>query len=200
MNRLSSIFKANEQWANKTKAEDQNKFDLLSAEQNPKYLWIGCSDSRVLPNELCQLGPGDLFVHRNIANQVVQNDTNCLSVLQYAVDVLKVTDIIICGHYGCGGVQASLTQETTGPIDNWLDHIRKIYADHSNEFAAIKNQDEEIKLLTELNIKQQVLNLSKTETVKDAWKKDQEVYIHGLVYSLKSGLLQDLNVSLGPNN
>jgi len=194
---LPELFESNKKWAKKITKSDPTFFDRLSKQQNPKYLWIGCSDSRVPANEICGLDPGEMFVHRNVANLVVHSDFNCLSVVQFAVEVLKVTDIIVCGHYGCGGVRAALSRESLGLIDNWLRYIKILYARNSEELDKLEyNPEKQLDRLTEINIIKQVANLSYTTIVQDAWKRGQELNLHGWVYSLKDGLLKDLGVTV----
>ena len=166
----------------------------LSRQQNPEYLWIGCSDSRVPATELVDLLPGEMFVHRNIANLVVHTDLNCLSVIQYAVEVLKVKHIIVCGHYGCGGVRAALENQDHGLIDNWLRHIKDVYRCHQDSVDAQQTQKEKLDLLCELNIVEQVANICHTTIVQNAWKSGQELTVHGWIYSIEDGILRDLNV------
>lgn len=196
MSSIKHLFDNNAKWAEKVKNQNPSFFENLSDQQSPEYLWIGCSDSRVPANDLLGMAPGEVFVHRNIANQVIHTDLNCLSVLQYAVDVLKVKHIIICGHYGCGGVTASLTDESLGLIDNWLRHIKDVYRFHLEKFTNITNQEEKISLLCELNVIEQAANICNTTTVKNAWKNDQELTVHGLIYNLHDGILKDLHVSV----
>lgn len=199
MSTIKHLFKNNKQWADKITAENPEFFKNLSEQQSPKYLWIGCSDSRVPANELLGMQPGEVFVHRNIANQVIHTDLNCLSVIQFAVDVLKVEDIIVCGHYGCGGVIASLDDKSHGLIDNWLHHIEDVYRFHKEAMDKISNEEERTNLLCELNVIEQVTNLCKTTTLQNAWLAKQNVTVHGLVYNLHDGILKDLNVSISSN-
>lgn len=196
MQTLKNIFDKNKKWAEKIKAADPEFFAKLSKQQNPEYLWIGCSDSRVPANEIVDLMPGEIFVHRNIANLVVHTDLNCLSVIQYAVEVLKVKHIIICGHYGCGGIKAALDNREHGLIDNWLRNIKDIYRYHENKFDALKNASEKINLLCELNVIEQVANICHTTIVQSAWKSGQELSVHGWIYSIEDGILKDLNVCI----
>ena len=175
MRSIQHLFDNNQQWAEKIKQEEPNFFKLLSEQQNPEYLWIGCSDSRVPANELLGMQPGEVFVHRNIANLVVHTDLNCLSVIQYAVDVLKVKHIIVCGHYGCGGVIASLDDQSHGLIDNWLHHIKDVYRFHKARLTAIKDNTERLNLLCELNVIEQVANICNTTILKKAWKIEQDI-------------------------
>lgn len=195
MSAIQHLFENNKKWADKITAENPNFFQSLSEQQSPKYLWIGCSDSRVPANELLGMQPGEVFVHRNIANQVIHTDLNCLSVIQFAVDVLKVQHIIICGHYGCGGVSAALDDKSHGLIDNWLHHIEDVYRFHKEEMDKLTDEKERVNLLCELNVIEQVANICKTTTLKNAWKNNQNVTVHGLVYKLHDGILRDLNVS-----
>jgi len=196
MSTIDHLFEKNRQWADKINQEDPNFFKSLSEQQSPKYLWIGCSDSRVPANELLGMQPGEVFVHRNIANQVIYTDLNCLSVIQFAVEVLKVEDIIVCGHYGCGGVIASLDDKSHGLIDNWLHHIEDVYRFHKETMDKLTNEEERVNLLCELNVIEQVANVCKTTTLQNAWQKNQNVTVHGLVYNLKDGILKNLDVSV----
>ncbi len=195
MPELANILKNNLEWAEKIKQEDPNFFQSLSEQQKPEYLWIGCSDSRVPANELLGMQPGEVFVHRNIANQVIHTDLNCLSVIQYAVEVLKVKHIIVCGHYGCGGVQASLGTESFGLIDNWLRHIKDVYRFHKNELDNIADATEKVNKLCDLNVIEQVGNVCNTPILKNAWENGQGITVHGFVYNLRDGILKDLEVS-----
>ncbi|MET0046589.1 MAG: carbonate dehydratase [Sedimenticola sp.] len=195
MTDLTKLFESNLEWAEGIKEQDPLFFQKLSRQQRPEYLWIGCSDSRVPANEIVGLLPGELFVHRNVANMVVHTDLNCLSVLQYAVDVLKVKHIIVCGHYGCGGVAAALGNRSHGLIDNWLRHIKDVYHLHREHFERCVDQDERVDLLCELNVIEQVANVCHTTIVQDAWKRGQELTVHGWIYSIHDGVLRDLNVN-----
>lgn len=196
MSKIEHLFERNRQWANKVNKENPTFFKSLSEQQSPKYLWIGCSDSRVPANELLGMLPGEVFVHRNIANQVVHSDLNCLSVIQFAVEVLKVEDIIVCGHYGCGGVMASLDDKSHGLIDNWLHHIEDVHRFHKEAMDKVVDEKERVNLLCELNVIEQVTNVCKTSTLQSAWKNNQNVTVHGLVYNLSDGILKNLNVSV----
>lgn len=196
MSSITHLFENNQQWAEKIKQDDPNFFKNLSNQQKPKYLWIGCSDSRVPANTLLGMMPGEVFVHRNIANQVIHTDLNCLSVIQYAVDVLKVEHIIVCGHYRCGGVQAALGKESHGLIDNWLRHIKDVYRFHRDKFDSLENEEEKVNLLCELNVIEQVANVSHSTIIKDAWSKNQNITVHGFVYNLQDGILKNLEVSV----
>ncbi|MEI6891745.1 MAG: carbonate dehydratase [Pontiella sp.] len=199
MKTLKALFDSNREWAKQVEREQPGFFEQLSKQQNPEYLWIGCADSRVPANEIVDMAPGELFVHRNIANVVVHTDLNCLSVVQYAVEVLKVKHIIVCGHYGCGGVTASMQDQDHGLIDNWLLHIRDVYRLHAAELDAIKDTTKRNDRLCELNVIEQVGNVRATRTVANALKKGQSLNIHGWIYRLEDGLLQDLDVS-GPHS
>jgi len=192
---LDNLLNSNKAWAAATVERDPQFFSRLVNQQTPKYLWIGCSDSRVPATELVDLAPGEMFVHRNVANQVICTDFNCLSVLQFAVDVLKVEHIIIVGHYGCGGIQAALANTRLGLIDNWLQHIQdtaRKYADILNVLPLPERQSR----LCELNVREQVLSVGQTTIVEDAWARGQKLEIHGWVYSLENGLLRDLKLTL----
>jgi carbonic anhydrase len=193
---LKTLFENNKKWADGIKEKDPNFFTKLSKQQNPEYLWIGCSDSRVPANEIVGLIPGEVFVHRNIANLVVHTDLNCLSVIQFAVDVLKIKHIIVCGHYGCGGIKAAVENKDHGLIDNWLQHIRDIYRFHKIELDALENDVAKYNLLCELNVKEQVLNVCKTTIVNDVWKSGGELSVHGWIYDIKNGLLKDLGICM----
>ena len=188
------LFERNRAWAARTQAEDPGFFARLAKEQSPEYLWIGCADSRVPASDIVDLPPGRIFVHRNIANLVVHTDLNCLSVLQYAVDVLRVRHVIVCGHYGCGGVRASLENRPHGLIDNWLRHLKDVLRLHREELAALPAEDRH-RRLCELNVKEQVTNVANTSILRDAWKKGNEVAVHGWIYDLHNGILKDLQVS-----
>lgn len=192
---LDDLIARNKKWAEQQKKEDPEFFHRLSVQQNPEYLWIGCSDSRVPANQVVGLDPGELFVHRNIANVVVHTDFNCLSVLQFAVDVFKVRHIIVCGHYGCGGVEAAMHNKEYGLVDNWLRHIKDIYITHKVEIDALRFEQQRVNRLCELNVIEQVNNLSKTKIVQHAWERGQDVTIHGMIYSIADGLLKELNVN-----
>lgn len=190
---IEALFAANRAWADGKKAGDPEYFKRLSQLQAPDYLWIGCSDSRVPANEILGLEPGEVFVHRNIANVVVHSDLNCLSVLQYAVEVLKVEHIIVCGHYGCGGVIAADGEDQLGLIDNWLLHIKDIKAKYKDELAQLDDEARQ-RRLCEINVIEQVNNVANTTIVKSAWAAGQELTVHGLIYGLADGLLKDLQV------
>lgn len=196
MSSIEHLFKQNQFWANKISEQNPDFFANLAKQQSPDYLWIGCSDSRVPANQLLSLAPGEVFVHRNIANQVIHTDLNCLSVMQYAVDVLKVKHIIVCGHYCCGGVAAALGDQSFGLIDNWLRHIQDVYRFNKEKFEHIDDPDEQIKLLCELNVIEQVRNVCSTTILRRAWEQGQDITVHGLIYDLHDGRLKDLNVSV----
>jgi len=191
---LKHLFDNNRKWAENIKKSDPDFFADLSKHQHPEYLWIGCSDSRVPAAEIVDLLPGQLFVHRNIANLIVHTDMNCLSVLQYAVFVLKVKHIIVCGHYGCGGVQTAIEDEEHGLIDNWLLSIKKIYQKHQAKIDALQNYKDKVNVLCELNIIEQVKNVSQTTIVQRAWQNGQELTVHGWIYNIEDGRLKDLDV------
>ncbi|QFU23012.1 carbonate dehydratase [Shewanella eurypsychrophilus] len=192
---LKPLFDNNRRWAERIVQEKPDFFEQLATQQNPEYLWIGCSDSRVPSNQIIDLMPGEVFVHRNIANMVIHTDLNCLSVLQYAVEVLKVKHIMVVGHYGCGGVKASMGTERLGLIDNWLGHIRDIHRLHSEELNKLEG-DEKFDRLCELNVIEQVGNVSSTNIVQDAWERGQNVSVHGWIYGIDNGLLSDLDVTV----
>jgi len=196
MSSIQHLFDNNQQWAEKVKRDNPNFFKNLSDQQSPKYLWIGCSDSRVPANSLMGMAPGEVFVHRNIANQVIHTDLNCLSVIQYAVDILKVEHIIVCGHYGCGGVSAALDNESHGLIDNWLQHISDVYRFHQQKLDAIEDITEKTNLMCELNVIEQVANVSSSTILKRAWSNNQKITVHGFIYKLHDGILKDLEVSI----
>lgn len=193
MSDLSDLFQKNRSWAARIKAEDPDFFAELAKQQSPQYLWIGCSDSRVPANEIVGLLPGELFVHRNVANLVIQTDLNCLSVMQYAVEVLKVKHVIVCGHYGCGGVRAAYENPKLGLIDNWLRIIRRLYLKHADEIDLLE-PEERVDRLCELNVMQQVANVCVTTVVQDAWERGQELAVHGVIYSISDGVLRDLHI------
>ena len=199
MTKLRRLFEKNRNWADRITARDPDFFRKLSRLQAPDYLWIGCADSRVPANEIVGLLPGEMFVHRNIANMVVHTDLNCLSVMQFAVDVLKVHHIIVVGHYGCGGVRAALQRKRLGLIDNWLRHIQDVHAKHADSVASLKQLSAKIDRLCEINVIEQVGNVCQTSIVLDAWERGQDLTVHGWVYGLKDGLIRDLGVSVdGP--
>lgn len=196
MRLLGNLFEKNREWAERMEQEEPGFFARLTKGQSPKYLWIGCSDSRVPANEIIGLPPGEVFVHRNVANLVIQTDMNLLSVLQYAVDVLKVEHVIVCGHYGCGGVEAALKGGGHGLIDNWLRHVAEVAEDHAAELAEIDDWVDRVNRLCELNVMKQVSDVVRTTIVQEAWKRGQDVAVHGWIYALSDGLLRDLDVTL----
>jgi carbonic anhydrase len=195
MKQLDHLLANNRRWAAERLREDPEYFSRLVAQQSPRYLWIGCADSRVPANEIVDLAPGELFVHRNVANVVVHSDLNCLSVIQYAVDVLKVEHIIVTGHYGCGGIAAAMNSASLGLIDNWLRHVQDIRDRHADQLAAAGRKA--VDRLCELNVLEQALNVCRTTVVKDAWARGQDVTVHGLIYSVADGLVRDLNFRAG---
>lgn len=179
-------------WATSVTEKDPEFFSRLSRQQAPEYLWIGCSDSRVPANQIVNLPPGEVFVHRNIANVVVHTDLNCLSVIQFAVEVLNVRHIIICGHYGCGGIKAAMEDQQLGLIDNWLGHVRDVIRFNADRFEGL-TQDQKLDLLCELNVKEQVTNICNTTIVQNAWKQGRELTVHGWIYNIENGILKDLD-------
>jgi carbonic anhydrase len=196
MKKLPEIFQKNRDWANQITREQPDFFQQLAQQQSPKYLWIGCSDSRVPANQIMGLMPGEVFVHRNIANVVVHTDLNCLSVIQYAVEVLKVEHIIVCGHYGCGGVLAAWQGAEFGLIDNWLRNVQDVATKYREDIVTHVGEVSRVDRLCELNVIEQALHVCRTTIVQDAWRRNQPLTVHGWVYSLHSGLLQDLGVTL----
>jgi carbonic anhydrase len=194
MGQLDHLFAQNRAWAESIRARDPEFFPRLSRQQSPEYLWIGCSDSRVPANEIVNLLPGELFVHRNIANVVVHTDLNCLSVMQFAVDVLKVRHVIVCGHYGCSGVQAALRCDRIGLADNWLRHVQDVAEKHAACVHAVKGEPERTNVLCELNVIEQVGNVCQTTIVRDAWERGQALTVHGWIYGLKDGLIRSLGL------
>ena len=197
---LRDLFVNNAAWAEEMTREDPAFFSALADQQTPRYLWIGCADSRVPANEIVGLRPGELFVHRNVANVVVHSDLNFLSVLQYAVEVLKVEHIMVTGHYGCGGVRASMQNEQYGLIDNWLRHIRDVYYRHQSDLDDIEDEDLRVDRMCELNVVEQMANVCHTSIVQAAWSRGQKMWVHGLIYSIKDGLLHTVCSSInGPD-
>lgn len=192
---LDTLLQNNREWAERIKQEQPDFFEQLAHQQSPQYLWIGCADSRVPANEILGLLPGEVFVHRNVANVVIHTDFNCLSVLQYAVEILKVRHIIVTGHYGCGGVRAALEHRSLGLIDNWLRNIKDIYHKYQSLFPELTTE-EKTDLLCELNVREQVSNVCHTTIMQDAWNRGQEVAVHGMIYSIKDGVLHDLDVNI----
>jgi carbonic anhydrase len=196
MRDLKNLLENNRAWAESLKAQDPEFFQTLAQQQSPTYLWIGCSDSRVPATQLAGLLPGEMFVHRNVANVVVHTDFNCLSAMQFAVDVLKVSHIIVCGHYGCGGVQAAMQNRKLGLIDNWLRHVQDVMRSHERLLSEIADERQRLDRLCELNIIEQVRNVGWTTIVQNAWERGQELAVHGWIYGLEDGLLRDLGLSI----
>jgi carbonic anhydrase len=196
MHPLQHLFDNNKRWVEGKTAQDAKFFQRLSTQQKPEYLWIGCSDSRVPANEIIGLEPGEVFVHRNVANIVVHTDMNCLSVIQFAVEVLQVKHIIVCGHYGCGGVHAAMDKQQHGLIDNWLCHIKDVYSKYQSDVDTIIEHEPRVDRLCECNVIEQVANVCTTTIVQNAWQRGQPLAVHGWVYSIKDGLLRDLNVTI----
>ena len=196
MKELKSLLDKNREWAAAITANEPDFFQTLAKQQSPKFLWIGCADSRVPATQLVGMVPGEMFVHRNVANVVVHTDFNCLSVMQYAVDVLKVEHIIVCGHHGCGGVKAAMDNLQLGLIDNWLRHVQDVIRDHEHALLDIKDETKRLDRLCELNVVEQVLNVARTTIVQTAWQRGQELVVHGWIYGLEDGLLRDLGVSI----
>jgi len=197
---IKDLLHGNVQWVKNTLKHDPDFFEKLAKGQSPQFLWVGCSDSRVPATEITNAMPGSIFVQRNIANMVVHTDSNLLSVVNYAVKVLRVKHIIVCGHYGCGGVKAAMSNENFGFLDNWLMHIKDVYRIHHKELDSIKNEEERLDRFVELNIVEQASNLAKVSFIQEEWEKGDFPYIHGWVYSLKDGLLKDLNVTMNSNS
>lgn len=195
MSLLNDLLKKNEEWAAKINKEDPTFFSQLANQQSPDYLWIGCSDSRVPANQLLSLMPGDIFVHRNIANLVIHTDLSCMSVIQYAVDVLKVKHIIVTGHYDCGGIKAAMQKQSFDLIDGWLRNIKDIYVQYSDTFSSDMTEEQRLNYLTELNVVEQAKNVCHTTCVQEAWSRGQELTVHGFIYSVEDGRLKDLNVN-----
>ena len=194
MRELKHLFENNRAWAAEMTGQDPDFFTRLASQQAPEYLWIGCSDSRVPANQIVGLLPGEMFVHRNVANVVVHTDLNALSCIQFAVEVLKVRHIIICGHYGCGGVLAALRDDKFGLIDNWLRHVQDVRWKHQAQLDALETERERHKRLCELNVVEQVVNVSQTTVVRDAWSRGQQLSVHGWVYDIRDGILRDFGV------
>ena len=196
MDSSRSLLENNREWAARIKAEDPHFFEKLSAQQTPEYLWIGCSDSRVPANQILGMMPGEIFVHRNIANVVIHTDLNCQSVIQFAVEVLKVKHVIVCGHYGCGGVMAAMGSGQYGLIDNWLRNIKDVYHRHRQELDAIEDETERVNKLCEYNVLSQLENVCHTTTIQNAWARGQELQVHGWIYSVRDGLIRDLRTTV----
>jgi carbonic anhydrase len=197
VNDLRNLFQNNRRWAQRILRSDQRFFDKLAQQQSPRYLWIGCSDSRVPANEIVGLLPGELFVHRNIGNVVVHSDLNCLSVIQFGVDVLKVRHIIVCGHYRCSGVRAAMMKERHGLVDNWLRHIQDVRQQHERRLRSMRGRAQLVDRLCELNVIEQVANVCRTSIVEDAWTRGQRLTVHGWIYGIHDGLLRDLGFTAG---
>ena len=200
MKHLDDLLANNKAWAAQITADNPEFFNNLAEHQTPRYIWIGCSDSRVPSTQLVGLLPGDMFVHRNVANLVVHTDFNCLAALQYAVDVLAVRHVIVCGHYGCGGIKAALTNLRLGLIDNWLRHVQDVVQTHATSISKIRDPEKRLDRLCELNVIEQVLNVSRTTIVQTAWNRGEDLSVHGLIYSVKDGLLQDLKICIANQN
>jgi carbonic anhydrase len=194
--KLDELFDNNKAWAARMLQQDPSFFAKLAGQQAPQYLWIGCSDSRVPANEIVGLLPGELFVHRNVANLVVHTDLNCLSVMQFAVDVLRIRHIIVCGHYGCSGVRAALRRNRIGLSDNWLRHVQDVGEKHAEMLNALDDEKASVDRLCELNVIEQVHNVCQTTIIQDAWQRGQELHVHGLIYGLTDGLLRDLGATV----
>lgn len=199
MKAYEKLLLENKAWAAEKVDEDPDFFNRLLHVQHPEFLWIGCSDSRVPPNEITGTQPGEIFIHRNIANMVVHTDLNLLSVLEYAVNVLKVKHVIVCGHYGCGGVKTAMSRHSVGIINKWLRNIKDVYRFHREEFESIESEEMKINRLVELNVQEQVLNLAKTSIIQRAWKYDKAPYLHGWVYDLKDGIIKPVS-EMGPDD
>ena len=196
MSSVDSLLQNNRRWAADRIKGDPGFFTRLAKQQAPSYLWIGCADSRVPANEIVGLDPGELFVHRNVANVVVHTDLNCLSVLQFAVGVLRVKHVIVCGHYGCGGIHAAMENQSHGLIDNWLRHVQDVERDYEDELAMIPDGEARENRLCELNVAEQVRNVARTTVMQDAWREGRDVQLHGWIYGLKDGLISDLRVKI----
>ena len=194
---ISRLLANNRAWAEEMVRRQPDFFARLAGQQAPEYLWIGCSDSRVPANQIVGLLPGEMFVHRNVANVVVHTDLNCLSTLQFATDVLKVRHVIVCGHYGCGGVLAALRDDHLGLIDNWLRHVQDVRRKHQRQLSALPTEEQRHTRLCELNVIEQVVNVCETTVVREAWGRGQELVVHGWIYGLGDGLLRDLGMGLG---
>jgi carbonic anhydrase len=192
---LGHLFENNRAWAAETTRQDPEFFERLSRQQSPEYLWIGCSDSRVPANQIVGLVPGEMFVHRNVANVVVHTDLNCLSAIQFAVDALRVRHLIVCGHYGCGGVLSALRDEKLGLIDNWLRHVQDVRWKYAAELDALPDETAQHRRLCELNVVEQVMNVRRVTVVRDAWARGQELAVHGWIYDIADGLLRDLDAT-----
>ncbi len=196
MSGIAELLENNRRWSEGIRRREPGFFDRLATQQAPKYLWIGCADSRVPANEIVGLLPGELFVHRNVANLVVHSDLNCLAVLQFAVEVLRVEHIIVCGHYGCSGVSAALLGQRVGLADNWLRHVKDVHAKHDARVDAIADMPQRVDHLCELNVIEQVANVGQTTIVQDAWSRGHELSVHGWIYGLVDGLVRDLSTTI----
>lgn len=199
MTKLTPLIEKNRAWSERVRAQDAHFFEQLSQQQAPKYLWIGCSDSRVPANQIIDMAPGEVFVHRNVANVVVHADLNCLSAIQFAVDVLKVEDIMVVGHYGCGGVRAALSGARLGLVDNWLRHVSDVAQKHREAMAALSSESARMARLCELNVIEQAVNVCQTTIVQDAWQRGQNLSVHAWVYGLHDGLVRDLGLDMNQN-
>ena len=197
MHPLQQLFENNRAWSERIRRSDPEFFQRLSQQQRPRYLWIGCADSRVPANEIVGLQPGELFVHRNVANVVVHSDLNCLSVMQFAVEVLSVEHIIVCGHYGCSGVSVAMQNQRVGLADNWLRHVQDVHSKHDAHVAMVSGTRQRLDRLCELNVIEQVANVCQTTIVRDAWERGQPLAVHGWVYGLDDGLVRDLRTTVG---
>jgi len=196
MRTLDGLLANNRAWAEKIKGQDPEFFQALSRQQTPQYVWVGCSDSRVPANQIIDVAPGELFVHRNVANVVAHTDLNCLSVIQFAAEVLQVKHVIVCGHYGCGGVQAALDNARLGLIDNWLRHVQDVRQKHDRLLNALADPAQRSNKLCELNVIEQVSNMCQTTIVQSAWERGQDLTVHGWIYGLNDGLIRDLSISV----
>lgn len=196
MSDLDHLISSNRAWAAEKIRQDPRFFDRLASQQAPQYFWIGCSDSRVPANEIVGLPPGEMFVHRNVSNVVIHADLNCLAAMQFAVDILRVRHIIVCGHYGCGGVLAALREEKLGLVDNWLRHVQDVRWKHRAQLDALSSEEERHKRLCELNVFEQVVNVSLTTVVRDAWARGQELSVHAWAYDIRDGLIRDLGICI----
>ena len=196
MRSLARLFDNNRAWARRVREHSPAFFEDLARQQAPEFLWIGCADSRVPANEIVDLLPGELFVHRNVANVVVHTDLNCLSVIQFAIDVLKVRHVIVCGHYGCSGVRAALGRDRVGLAENWLRHVQDVGKKHPDILAALQDEVDRVNRLCELNVIEQVVNVCETSIVRDAWERGQDLWVHGWIYGIADGLLRDLGMTV----
>jgi carbonic anhydrase len=200
MRSLSRLFDHNRDWSADIRRSDPAFFETLAQQQNPEFLWIGCSDSRVPANQIVGLLPGELFVHRNVANVVVHTDLNCLSVIQFAVEILKVRHVIVCGHYGCSGVRAALGRDRLGLVENWLRHVQDVRNKHADAISVLAEAAAQVDRLCELNVVEQVVNVCQTSIVRDAWERGQELWVHGWIYGIADGLLRDLGMTVSASD